>query len=188
MLRHKRRMHVGDDEMDEHRGDIFSDENDNTDSDNHMDSADDDDSNENTADSGSDDDPWYAMINRAFDDLQPQFDEKVKETIESEDVSGAKARADVYKELRPFYRKAIVKHFLDRLLWFDAIRRDKIYKAIRDTAKRLRDEEEYQGQESWQYATKKRKYLFDKLLADYDPPENASDVSGSEDEHSEEDE
>ncbi len=55
------------------------------------------------------------------------------------------------------------------------MRHDQIYKAIRDTAKRLRRDEEYEQQESWQYATKNRKHLIDQLLSEYDPPEVTSD-------------
>ncbi len=101
-----------------------------------METANDDTDGEN-ADSGSEGDAWYAVINRAFEDLQQQFDEKVKETVESENVSLNSARADVYKELRPLYRKATVKHLLDRLRWFGMIRQDEIYKAILEAAKTM---------------------------------------------------
>ncbi len=41
--------------------------------------------------------------------------------------------------------------------------------------KRWRYEEEYEQQESLQYAINKRKYRIDKLLSEYDPPEVTSD-------------
>ncbi len=110
MLRHKRRMNADDDDDDDDDENecIFSDEGEHSaDSETDMESAADDTDGEN-AESPSEDDPWYAMINRAFEDLQPQFDDKVKETVESENLSVDSARADVYEELRPFYRKAVL--------------------------------------------------------------------------------
>lgn len=53
-----------------------------------------------------------------------------------------------------------------------------IFKAIKDSVKRLMDEEDYGLDEAWKYSTSKRKYLFDDLLKQYNPPtiDNENDV------------
>ena len=43
------------------------------------------------------------------------------------------------------------------------------------TAKRLREEEDYDDDESMQYAIKKRKFLIERKLDEYDPPSYEED-------------
>ena len=43
------------------------------------------------------------------------------------------------------------------------------------TAKRLREEEDYEDNESMQYAIKKPKFLIERKLDDYDPPSYIED-------------
>ena len=51
-----------------------------------------------------------------------------------------------------------------------ALKKDPVSRKIASTAKRLRDEEDYDDDESREYAIKKRKFLIEKKLDDYDPP------------------
>ena len=51
-----------------------------------------------------------------------------------------------------------------------ALKKDPVSKRIASTAKRLRDEEDYDDDESREYAIKKRKFLVEKKMDDYDPP------------------
>lgn len=90
--------------------------------------------------------------------------------MDSDDIDLQKARSVAYKMLRPVYRKAIVKNFVDKMAWYDSIKRANIYKAIKETVKRLTDEEDYGLDEAWKYGASKRKYLFDNVLKQYDPP------------------
>ncbi len=120
-------------------------------------------------------DVWDSLIKIEFCELQSAYEEKVKDIMKLKNIRKSRARSDVYEEMRPLYRRAIIKRFLSRLLWFDSIRHDAVYKAIRASAERLRNEEDYGRQEALQYATNKRKYLFDKLLSDYGPPEISAD-------------
>ena len=163
MMKHKKRVHAGGspDEVEEHDDVTSSDE-----------SMDDDSENE--------DNLWEPIINMAFGELQPKFEEKVKAAMESKEMTVDRARSDVYREMISTYRKAAINRFLIRQSWFDRIKSDPVYKAIRDTASRLRNEEEYGRLETLQYATKKRQYLFEQLLNDHDPPE-IEDADGDED-------
>ena len=65
-----------------------------------------------------------------------------------------------------------IDKYLFKVLWFDSVRKDPIHTAIRRTAKQLKEEDDFESEESWKYATKKRKYLFDKALKEYSPPNN----------------
>ncbi len=168
MLRHKRNTHIEDEQDD--RGDISSDSDENMDDDSEVDTDNSDDS------AGSEsDDVWDSLIKIELCELQSAYEEKVKDVMKLKSIRESRARSDVYEEMRPLYRRAIIKRFVARLLWFDSIRRDGVYKAIRASAERLRTEEDYGRQEALQYATNKRKYLFDKLLSDYGPPEIEAD-------------
>ena len=71
------------------------------------------------------------------------------------------------------------KHYLDEIFWQQDLNKDPIHRKIKDTAKRLRDEEDYDTRESWQYAVKKRKYLFDDVLNGYKPPPTEEDSNDS---------
>ncbi len=168
MLRHKRNTHIEDEQDD--RGDISPDSDENMDDDSEVDTDNSDDS------AGSEsDDVWDSLIKIELCKLQSAYEEKVKDVMKLKSIRESRARSDVYKKMRPLYRRAIIKRFVARLLWFDSIRRDGVYKAIRASAERLRTEEDYGRQEALQYATNKRKYLFDKLLSDYGPPEIEAD-------------
>lgn len=124
------------------------------------------------SDQNSDDeeDPWTEIIEQTFQECQSQFENKVTELMDSDDIDLQKARSVAYKMLRPVYRKAIVKNFVDKMAWYDSIKRATIYKAIKETVKRLTDEEDYGLDEAWKYGASKRKYLFDNVLKQYDPP------------------
>jgi hypothetical protein len=58
------------------------------------------------------------------------------------------------------------------------MQQDYIYKVIKKTAGDLKTLDDYGHEEAWKYASSKPKYLFDKILDKYDPP----DVEESEDE------
>ena len=51
-----------------------------------------------------------------------------------------------------------------------ALKKDPVNKKIASTAKRLRDEGDYNEDESRKYAIKKRKFLIEKMMDNYDPP------------------
>ena len=55
------------------------------------------------------------------------------------------------------------------------MKKDPIHEKIRKTVKRLREDEDYDQEEAWKYAVKKRKFLFDGLLKTYNPPETNED-------------
>ena len=62
--------------------------------------------------------------------------------------------------------------------WLRDLQNDRTFIAIRNTARDLRSLDDYGEEESWKYAVKKRKFLFDKILSKYYPPE-MSDVDSA---------
>ena len=50
------------------------------------------------------------------------------------------------------------------------MKKDPLHKKITDTAKRLRDEDDFDEDEALKYAIKKRRYLLDGKLEEFDPP------------------
>ena len=50
------------------------------------------------------------------------------------------------------------------------MKKDPLHKKITDTAKRLRDEDEFDEDNALRYAIKKRRYLLDGKLEEFDPP------------------
>ena len=50
------------------------------------------------------------------------------------------------------------------------MKKDPLHKKITDTAKRLRDEDEFDEDDALRYAIKKRRYLLDGKLEEFDPP------------------
>jgi hypothetical protein len=177
MMRHKKTVHAEDCEPDGHDMDSSMDSEDNND---HTSDEDTEDDNDYTSDVEASDmeestedeiDPWDRVIEQAFDECQSQFEEKVAQLIKKKHLSEDDARTKAYVEMEPAYRKAIANIFRNRMLWFSLIRQDPLYKAVRSTVNHLRDLEDYDVDESWKYAISKRKYLFDKLLKNYTPPD-----------------
>ena len=50
------------------------------------------------------------------------------------------------------------------------MKKDPLHKKITDTAKRQRDEDEFDEDDALRYVIKKRRYLSDGKLEDFDPP------------------
>ena len=60
---------------------------------------------------------------------------------------------------------------MTKVEWMHALLRDPIYKEIKKTAEDVKMIDSYQKEEAWKYAINQRKYLFETVLKQYDPPE-----------------
>jgi len=116
-------------------------------------------------------DPWHDIIEHTYRILQPDFDTIANELLAEGDMSEKEARKKAFEELLPKYRKQLTDKYLFRVLWFDSMKDDPIHVAIKRTLRRLVEEDDYEREEAWKYATNKRKYLFDKLFKAYDLPD-----------------
>ena len=75
--------------------------------------------------------------------------------------------------LRLTETKVFIRHYIRHKYMAEfsaALKKDPVNKRIASAAKRLRDEEDYDEDESRKYAIKKRKFLIEKEMDDYDQP------------------
>jgi hypothetical protein len=129
-------------------------------------------------------DPWDDVVDEVFQKCQSQYDSKVKELMEEEtDISDSEAKERVFRNMRTTYREAMMNTFGSKLIWFDAMKKDPIYKSIKKTVNRLIDADGYDEEEALKYGILKRRFLFDKVLTSYDNPE----LEGEDDMEQEED-
>ena len=115
--------------------------------------------------------PWDVLMGVTKDKMQDTFNETVEKALHEnpgKDVQEAEEIA--YDELKPKYLSEFVSRYKYLTDLSAALRKDPVNKKIQETAKRLRDEEDYDEDESRLYAIKKRKFLIEKKLNDYDPP------------------
>ena len=182
MLRHKRTVHGGDDEelVDEHNESDF-------DYDDGMDSDQEEPSGEKEEEASDEEkEPWNEIIDEAFKECQSQFEDRENDLMESENLDQRAARSLSFKQFRSLYRKAAINHFVEKMLWYKSFKHDRIFQAIKESVKRLVEEEDYDQDEAWKYSASKRKYLFEGLLKQYLPP-TVEDEDGNENSDMEDD-
>ena len=140
----------------------------------------DDDETDNENDEEYDDDsdtnvqkirPWDMLMDITSDNMQDRFNETVEKTLEEyPDTDIQKAEEVAYDKLKPKYLSDIISRYKYMSEFSAALKKDPVNKKIASTAKRLRDEEDYDEDESRKYAIKKRKFLIEKMMDNYDPP------------------
>ena len=115
--------------------------------------------------------PWNVLMGVTTDKMQDTFNETVEKVLHENPGKGVQEAEEIaYDELKPKYLSEFVSRYKYLTDLSAALRKDPVNKKIQETAKRLRDEEEYDEDESRLYAIKKRKFLIEKKLNDYDPP------------------
>lgn len=125
-------------------------------------------------------DPWTVLVDRTFEKCGSEFAEEVNMLID-EGENEEEAREEAYSNMLPLFRKDIMGRYLERMVWYDEIKKDPVHRKIKSTVKRLIEEEDYDQIEALKYAVKKRKFLFDDILQSYDPPEVDNDTEDTED-------
>ena len=102
------------------------------------------------------------MIRQARSKHYPIFEKLVDEYMKvmSEEDAIEKAESD----MRKCYKDQFLKDYTDLLLTMYDLQYSKMHGIIKQTIKRLRDEEEFSPHEAIKYAVKRRKYMFDDLL------------------------
>ena len=123
-------------------------------------------------------DPWKRLIDLSFEKCQSLYKHNVNDYKKEHRVDIDVAKQKVYRDMRSVYRKQMVEAFLNMIEWLRDLQKDRTFIAIRNTARDLRSLDDYGEEESWKYAVKKRKFLFDKILSKYYPPE-MSDVDSA---------
>ena len=100
------------------------------------------------------------MIEEAFERCQSEFDERVTKHIAIQGIDEDDARKRAYNNI-----------FVNELLWFHATRKDPSFLSVKTTVSDLKLLEDYDNEEAWKSAVNKRKFMFDRILKEYDPPE-----------------
>ena len=174
MLRHKSSAHSGIDSDEDTMSDVSAKEDIFGPIDDNMSSHSDDDDDDTlvTSEESLMVDPWNIIANEAFQKCQLQFDSKVKELMEEDtDISDSEAKEKVFRNMKSTYRLAMMNSFGSKVLWFDAMKKDPMYKSIKKTVNRLIDADDYDKEEALKYGILKRRFLFDKVLDTYEIPE-----------------
>jgi hypothetical protein len=101
--------------------------------------------------------------NKAWERYASKFEDLVEEyTVEGKDEADAKQAA--YNVILPLYRKAFREEYTDMLLRIRELKKDPTHKAVMESAKRFRDDDDYTFKESLRAAVTKRKHLINELL------------------------
>ena len=121
-------------------------------------------------------DPWKTFVGGAHRYLQATFNEGVQHTVEKHpDMDTEEAEEVTFNKLEPRYRAEVIDRYQRFLKVSKAMKKDPLHKKITATAKRLRDDDEFDEDEALRYAIKKRRYLLDGKLEEYDPPSYSLD-------------
>ena len=101
------------------------------------------------------------LLNIVTENLQDTFSETVGETvIEHQNKDKQEAEEMANEELKSHYLSELISHYKYLVGMTAALKKDPVHQRITRTAKRLREEEDYDD-ESMQYAIKKRKFLIE---------------------------
>ena len=116
-------------------------------------------------------DPWQVFVGGAHRYLQETFNESVQHTIKKHpDIDTDEAEEVTFNKLEPRYRAEVIDRYKRFFKVSKAMKKDPLHKKITTTAKGLRDEDEFDEDEALRYAFKKRRYLLDRKLEEFDPP------------------
>ena len=122
---------------------------------------------------------WMALKQKAWRrKIQAKYEHHLKDLIDS-GVDETKATKWAYDAILPQFQEAVQHYYMEQLMLIRKIREDRTHKKIRETYKRLIEEESYSRDEALRYAVKKRRYLIDKETGLLDNP-----MGGSSDEES----
>ena len=145
----------------------------NDDSESQLDNEDDNSTNEEDElpQSQSEFDPCNKLLQLSYDSLQDTFDETCETYLEQNPgLAIAEAERKTFDELKSNYRQALISNYHDLVQMGNILKKDPIHKQIVATAKRLRSEEDYDLAESYAWALKKRKFLLERMLDNYEMP------------------
>ena len=114
---------------------------------------------------------WDRLVQNVMDNMQDTFRDTVDETLgDNTDMDIKEAEEEAYEELKPQYISKVIDNYKLLVGLSSALKKDSMHHKITSTAKRLREKEDFDEDESMKYAVKKRKFLFEKKLDEYDPP------------------
>ena len=100
-------------------------------------------------------DPWQVFVGEAHRYLQDTFNESVQHTVEKhQDMDTEEAEEVTFDKLEPRYRAEVIDRYQSFLKVSKAMKKDPLHRKITATAKRLRDDDEFDEDEALRYAIK----------------------------------
>ena len=100
-------------------------------------------------------DLWTFFVDGAYSILQDTFNEGVQHIIEKNpDIDTEEAEEVTFDKLEPRYRAEAIGQYKAFLKLSKAMKKDPLHKRITDTAKRLRDEDDFDEDDALKYAIK----------------------------------
>ena len=112
------------------------------------------------------------LVEEASEWCQSEFDERATKQLAKQGVDEDDTRKRMYDNMLPTYRRALVNVFVTVVLWFSAMRKDRICLSVKNTASALKLLDDCDNEEAWKTASK-RKLLFDRILKEYRPSERS---------------
>ena len=82
---------------------------------------------------------------------------------------------EAFEQMKSEYCKDLREYYLQFLQQMHSLKKSRVHRDVIETAKRLRDMEDYDYDEALRYAVKKRKYLISKKLDEYQHPQLESE-------------
>jgi hypothetical protein len=125
--------------------------------------------------------PWHSITRRAGVVTRKRWRKVVDGYLAKDNIRESTARDKAYKKLHDYLLDAFQNAYLSELLSQQALAKDATNRTILQTAKRLRDRDDFGFDESVKYAVKKRRFLIsskmDKCFYDGNPTKEKRDES-----------
>ena len=110
---------------------------------------------------------WFFWVSPIFEQFEDDMNARVKEL--AEDVSIEEAQETTVAEFLPAMNKKLQKELIKFSRLSHQLKKDPLYQKLMATAKRGRQEDEMDWEESVAYAVQKRKFLLDQVLQNWTP-------------------
>ena len=115
---------------------------------------------------------WDKAVHSVYENQKDDFQKNVAQMgKKNPNTPYEDIEKDDYEKMRPQYDKDLRKYYLQFLQEMHSLKQSRVHKDVIETAKRLRDMEDYDYDEALQYAVKKRKFLISKKLDEYQHPQ-----------------
>ena len=111
-----------------------------------------------------DNNPWKVILNEVYQKMDPMRDASIDKIMQEDEISNEEATKHVYDALVPAYTKELMKVYKKYLRLLKGFQRDSTHRKIWKTMKRLKEEEDYDEDESIDAAVKERKFLLQRML------------------------
>lgn len=120
------------------------------------------------------------LLDKTYESFSTRRQELIEENTQK-GMNEKDAQHTAYLQLLPLYRKAFRTEYKSMLCKIQSLRKDPIHKAVMETAKRFRDEDDYDQMESVSAAVTKRKHLINRIVPNTQPMDMDSDDDDDED-------